>query len=666
MKFTVAEYSPSLRYFAVTNKVALNVREKLGSLVLCNGVILNTEYHQDVPVGQIMMPGLFRVGMSLKKDQTVELTSFKKSGLSSIFYMTVHIDFMGTVTKEMKDQVYTTATFQEAMTHLTGLVLTVNGFYLIPGKGVNFRVLVEDIMVRSGEEVEMVRHGVFNNPTITIKSPLIAIPKEQPQHAIFKSNLDFETLGVGGIDEQFKEIFRRAFASRNVHPDELKKLGIKHQKGIILYGPPGTGKTALARGICKVLNSHEPIIVSGPEVLNKYVGGSEEKIRELFSPAEKEYAQHGDFSQLHVLIFDEFDSLCKSRSSGSDGGTNVGNTVVNQILSKIDGINSINNILLIGMTNRLDMIDSAILRPGRFGIHIEIGIPNEAGRLQILQIHTKSLRESDSLKEDVKLEYYAKKTENYSGAELELLVQEATSYLISRQLDLKNLKTIDRVTGQVSAEDFDSALANIKPAFGKSETDFIMPQELVEYGTFISTRTHITELVEKLKTSTRINLITILLHGDSGVGKSTIATSINTQFPFARLVRSDKLLKVKLESFKAGEIHSTFLDAYKSKLSYILLDDLERLMEYMNIGPRFSTTILQALIVLLSTPPPTGSKLFIIATTSNLEVIEDLGMIKLFNEVIEIPKLTNEEVMEFSSSSTEEDISVRDLLFKLS
>ena len=134
---------------------------------------------------------------------------------------------------------------------------------------------------------------------------------------------------------------------------------------MLLYGPPGCGKTLIARQIGKALNSHPPKIVNGPEILDKYVGGSEEKIRALFADAEKEQGAQGDASQLHIIILDEMDAICKKRGSGSAGGTGVGDSVVNQLLSKIDGVDALNNILLIGMTNRKDMIDDALLRPGR-------------------------------------------------------------------------------------------------------------------------------------------------------------------------------------------------------------------------------------------------------------------------------------------------------------
>jgi hypothetical protein len=143
----------------------------------------------------------------------------------------------------------------------------------------------------------------------------------------------------------------------------MKKMGQKHARGMLLFGPPGCGKTLIARQIGKALHARPPKIVNGPEILNKYVGQSEENIRALFADAEKEQAERGDDSELHIIIFDEFDAICKQRGS-TGGGTGVNDSIVNQLLSKIDGVDSLNNILLIGMTNRKDMLDEAVLRPG--------------------------------------------------------------------------------------------------------------------------------------------------------------------------------------------------------------------------------------------------------------------------------------------------------------
>ena len=149
---------------------------------------------------------------------------------------------------------------------------------------------------------------------------------------------------------------------------------------MLLHGPPGTGKTLIARKIAGALNCEEPKICNGPEIFDKYVGGSEQKVRELFADAEAEQAEKGDESGLHVIIFDEIDAICRARGSRGSDSTGVGENVVNQLLSKMDGVESLNNILIIGMTNRKDMIDEAILRPGRMEIHLEIGLPDQHGR----------------------------------------------------------------------------------------------------------------------------------------------------------------------------------------------------------------------------------------------------------------------------------------------
>jgi vesicle-fusing ATPase len=140
--------------------------------------------------------------------------------------------------------------------------------------------------------------------------------------------------------------------------------------------------------------------------------------------------EKGDESDLHVIIFDEIDAICKARGSSGNSGTGVNESVVNQLLSKMDGVESLNNILIIGMTNRKDMIDEAILRPGRLEIHLEIGLPDERGRLQIFEIHTKNMKKNNLLASDVDLNYLAAQTKNYTGAEIEAVCRSATSFAL--------------------------------------------------------------------------------------------------------------------------------------------------------------------------------------------------------------------------------------------
>ena len=287
-------------------------------------------------------------------------------------------------------------------------------------------------------------------------------------NSIFLSDFDFEKLGIGGLDAEFNQIFRRAFASRIWPSHIIQQMGIMHVRGMLLYGPPGCGKTLIARQIGKVLNAREPKIVNGPEILNKYVGGSEEKIRELFAEAEKEQLEEGDNSMLHIVIMDEMDAICKQRGTVRDG-TGVSDSVVNQLLSKIDGVDSLNNILLIGMTNRKDMIDDALLRPGRLEVHVEIGLPDLKGRQQILNIHTANMRKSSRCTQELidKLPHIAEMTKNFSGAEIEGLVKAASSYALTRCVDVKDLSKAPDVSHLiVEYEDFERALMDIEPKFG--------------------------------------------------------------------------------------------------------------------------------------------------------------------------------------------------------
>ncbi|KAL9653977.1 hypothetical protein ABK040_014186 [Willaertia magna] len=463
---------------------------------------------------------------------------------------------------------------------------------------------------------------------------------------IFNAQFTFEQLGIGGLDKELNNIFRRAFASRVYPPDIIKKMNIKHVKGIILYGPPGTGKTLIARQIGKILNCKEPVqIVNGPEILNKYVGQSEENIRKLFIEAEKEYEEKGDDSQLHLIIFDEFDAICKQRGSIRDG-TGVGDSVVNQLLSKIDGVNSLNNILLIGMTNRLDMIDEALLRPGRFDVKMEIGLPDEHGRLQILNIHTKAMRENGFLSNDVQLEQVAKVTKNYSGAELADLVKAASSYALNRQIDINNPnKKFDEKAIKVTASDFDQAKNEVKSSFGvDDELESYLSQGLINYGEpFTKLMNTCKSFVQQVEKSGRTNLHSILLEGPVGCGKTTIAShlAVESGFPYVKIISAATMVGYS-EASICSKINKVFQDAYKSPFSIIVIDAIERLIQLVHIGPRFSNIILQALLVLITKPPPSGRKLLIVGTTSMLEILSNLEISSVFNVTLRVPTLSNE------------------------
>jgi vesicle-fusing ATPase len=432
-------------------------------------------------------------------------------------------------------------------------------------------------------------------------------------NSIIAPDFKFENMGIGGLDAEFSSIFRRAFASRIFPPGLIDKLGIQHVKGILLYGPPGTGKTLIARQIGKMLNSREPKVINGPEVLNKYVGQSEENIRKLFADAEKEYKEKGDESGLHIIIFDELDAVCKQRGSGAGGGTGVGDSVVNQLLSKLDGVDQLNNILLIGMTNRMDMIDDALLRPGRLEVHMEISLPDEAGRAQILKIHTSKMRENNVMDRDVDVLELASLTKNFSGAEIGGLVKSASSFAFNRHVKVGTVAGVadDIETMKVNRGDFMKALDEVKPAFGVSEEELAnaIDRGILHYSPYIE---HILNdgrsFVNQVRNSATTSLLSVLLHGPPGSGKTALAAAISqaSQFPFIKLASAENMVGFS-EMAKIQYLNKVFTDAYKSPLNIVVVDNIERIIEWVPIGPRFSNPVLQALMVLLTKKPPAVS-----------------------------------------------------------
>ena len=462
---------------------------------------------------------------------------------------------------------------------------------------------------------------------------------------IFDPGFSFENLGIGGLDTEFAEIFRRAFASR-LYPGLMRELGMTHVRGMLLHGPPGCGKSLIAAKIGEALKAREPKLVNGPEILNKYVGQSEENIRALFADAEADEREHGDESDLHIIIFDEIDAICKQRGSSRDS-TGVHDSIVNQLLSKIQGVHSLNNILLIGMTNRKDMIDEALLRPGRLEVHVEIGLPDAAGRLSILNIHTKKFRgEKKRLADDVDLVDVAERTKNYTGAELEGLVKNALGFALSRLQTTGDITKVgDPEKVCVTRSDFDRAVLKTTPAFGQDSAAMqdCAPCGIIPFSAeFARLMVDLQTFTRQVATNARTPLLSVLLEGPAGCGKTAIAATCAgnpaSGFGFAKVVSSDTMVSMS-ESSKAQAIHKVFEDAYKSPLSVIVLDDLERLLDYVPLGQRFSNVILQTLLVLCKRPPPKGRRLFILGTTANAQILGEMGLAEAFTIAKGIPLL---------------------------
>ncbi|KAF5363987.1 hypothetical protein D9756_000253 [Leucocoprinus leucothites] len=658
---------------ALTNCLICNPSDfPNGQHVLVNGTFSATVKHDDtgkVQPGQIAASSLHRqwIGLSITGDTvTIDILPTPPHPAAPLFLQSIDIE-VGLFNRnhQMKDQFSVDDMAKILLKAFSGIIMGVDESIAFEFRGVPLKGTIKGLSVLeladeqrrgmhggvggagrrdSGILMEKTDVNIMKDPTSPIK--LKSSAKKAPPNAILAPNFKFEDMGIGGLDTEFSEIFRRAFASRVFPPGLVDKLGVQHVKGIILHGPPGTGKTLIARQIGKMLNAREPKIVNGPEILNKYVGASEENIRKLFADAEKEYKEKGDESGLHIIIFDELDAIFKQRGS-TNSGTGVGDTVVNQLLSKMDGVDQLNNILIIGMTNRIDMIDEALLRPGRLEVHMEISLPDEKGRLQILSIHTNQMRTNKVMDEDVDLFKLAAQTKNFSGAEINGLIKSATSFAFSRHVKVGTMAGIsDDVDNlKVNMNDFMNALEEVHPAYGVSEEEL---EQVVQNGIihFDNTVDEMLRsgglLVEQVRSSQRTPLVSVLLHGPPGSGKTALAASIAkaSEFPFIKLISPDNMVGYS-EPQKVQAITKVFSDSYKSPLSVVVVDNIERLIDWTPMGARFSNSVLQALLVLFARRPPKGRRLLIIATSSLRPILTDLGLSETFDSELRVPPITD-------------------------
>jgi len=242
---------------------------------------------------------------------------------------------------------------------------------------------------------------------------------------------------IGGLEEVKQEL-KEAVEWPLKHPEAFKRLGVRPPRGILLYGAPGTGKTLLAKAVAKESEANF-ILVKGPELLSKWVGESEKAVREVFKKARQ--------SAPTIIFFDEIDSICPRR--GLNQGSHVIESVVNQVLTELDGLEELNDVVVLGATNRPDMMDTALLRPGRFDRIILTPVPDEATRLGIFKVHTKGMPIKG-----VKLEEFAKKTEGYVGADIEAICREAAILALRESMSAK----------EITAKHFNDALKKVGPS----------------------------------------------------------------------------------------------------------------------------------------------------------------------------------------------------------
>lgn len=632
---------------AFNNSLYLNGIHKsnIGLYASVNEYIYSVVYDDNIDTDSVMINVVCRIALNAILGQNINITSANHAhDIKSIKQLCFAIDKYTKHKDEVKlnyntlKKIITTDLLNQIMIPKQKIVINYNGsLYYINVDVMNDITDELEIIEMSQGKISISTEIYFTSPKDIIIENNKLLAK---RNNIFKKDIDLNKLGIGGLNNEFSQIFRRAFASRILPSDIIDKLEIQHVKGLLLYGPPGTGKTLIARGISKLLGCENIQVIAGPSLLDKFVGESERKLRELFAPAEKEQSEKGSESSLHVLIFDEIDSLFKQRggsqSSLSDGLTN-------QLLSKMDGPDRLNNILIIGMTNRKDLLDDAVLRPGRFEVHIEITLPDLNGRTQILNIHTNKLKNNNFIDDNVNINDIAIKTKNYTGAELEAVVRSAFSLAQARVTDMNTLNKKNNFDNlKITNSDFNVALIENKPKFGVSE----MPNYEIytlESGWYIDIINAFNIIKNKLGTST------MLLHGPVGSGKTALACHLAklTECVYIKYIKPKQFIGDSEQSI-SSKLKDIFVDSTKSQESIIIIDDIELLIGYNEVGCRYSSIILNTLKSLLK--DNTNDKLLVIGLTNNYEALKNLSFSSYFSIKKSIGAICIEDILSIAKN----------------
>jgi len=375
---------------------------------------------------------------------------------------------------------------------------------------------------------------------------------------------------IGGIKNEVQKV-REMIELPLRHPELFDKIGIEAPKGVLLHGPPGTGKTLLAKAVANETNANF-YSIGGPEIMSKFYGESEEKLREIFLQAQEKAPS--------IIFIDEIDSIAPKRDEVSG---DVEKRIVSQLLSLMDGLKTRKKVVVIAATNRPNAIDPALRRPGRFDREIEIGIPDEEGRYDILQIHTRGM----PLEQDIDLKSYAKVTHGFVGADLEMVAKEAAMRSLRRIIPEINLKESKIPIGilnkiKITNQDFDGALKEVHPS---AMREVLVQKPNIEWkdiGGLDNVKEELKEAIEwPLKHADLFNKAAIkppkgiLLYGPPGTGKTLLAKAVasTSESNFISIKGPELLSKWVGESEKG--IREIFRKARQASPCVIFFDEID-------------------------------------------------------------------------------------------
>lgn len=384
---------------------------------------------------------------------------------------------------------------------------------------------------------------------------------------------------IGGLRHEIQKV-REMIELPMRHPEIFDRIGIEAPRGVLLFGPPGTGKTLLAKAVANETNANF-YSIGGPEIMSKFYGESEERLRETFKQAQENAPS--------IIFIDEIDSIAPKREEVSG---DVEKRVVSQLLTIMDGLESRGKVVVIGATNRPDALDPALRRPGRFDREIEIGIPDQKGRQEILEIHTRGM----PLTEEVKLSSIAKVTHGFVGADLEAVCREAAMKSLRNVLPEINLEeskipveTLNKI--KIKPQDFETALKEVHPSALREVYVQSPNVKWTEIGGLESIKEELREAIEwPLKHSdlfTEADIVPpkgLLLYGPPGTGKTLIAKAVatNSDANFISIKGPELLSKWVGESEKG--IREVFRKARQASPCVVFFDELD------SVAPRRSSS----------------------------------------------------------------------------
>ncbi|MFQ6075269.1 MAG: CDC48 family AAA ATPase [Candidatus Bathyarchaeia archaeon] len=384
---------------------------------------------------------------------------------------------------------------------------------------------------------------------------------------------------IGGLHEEIRRT-REMIELPLRHPELFQKLGIEPPKGVLLHGPPGCGKTLLAKAVANESDANF-FAINGPEIMSKFYGESEKRLREIFQKAQE--------SSPAIIFIDELDAIAPKREEVTG---EVERRVVAQLLALMDGLEARGNIIVIGATNRVNAIDPALRRPGRFDREIEIGVPDKQGRFEILQIHTRGM----PLSEDVDLEKLGGITHGYTGADIAALCREAAMKALRRYLPEINIEEekippqiLERM--EVRMEDFQGAYREITPTAMREVFIEIPTVRWEDVGGLEEVKEALIEAVEwpikRPEIFTRVGIQPpsgILLYGPPGCGKTLLARAVATESEanFISIKGPEIFSKWVGESEKA--IREIFRKGRTAAPAVIFIDEVDSLVPRRGLG----------------------------------------------------------------------------------